>query len=149
MMSEFLETTVDKFTFRVATDRYYTSEGLWVKAEGSRVRIGLSDFVQQSSGDVAFAEVRPEGTTLAVGDEVAVIETIKVDIGLPSPVSGTVAEINPAMEMGPEIVNSDPYGEGWLAVIEVDNWEADRANLLEPAKYFEIMKRDAEEEAGK
>jgi glycine cleavage system H protein len=149
MMAEFLETTVDKFTFRVATDRTYTGEGLWVKAEGSRVRIGLSDYLQQSSGDVAFAEVRPEGTTLAVGDEVAVIETIKVDIGLSSPVSGTVIEVNPAMEMEPEIINSDPYGEGWLAVIEADNWETDRANLLESAKYFEIMKRAAEEEAKK
>jgi len=148
-MPEYLETMVDKFTFRVATDRYYTGEGLWAKAEGSRVRIGLSDFLQQSSGDVAFAEVQPEGTTLAVGDEVAVIETIKVDIGLSSPVSGTVIEVNPAMEMEPEIINGDPYGEGWLAVIEAGSWEADRTNLLEPAKYFESMKRDAEEEANK
>jgi glycine cleavage system H protein len=149
MMPEYLETTVGKFTFRVATDRTYTDEGVWAKAEGSRIHIGLSDFLQQSSGDVAFAEVQPAGTTLAVGDEVAVIETIKVDIGLSSPVSGTVIEVNPAMEMGPEIINSDPYGEGWLAVIEADNWETDRANLLEPAKYFEIMKRAAEEEAKK
>jgi len=149
MMTEYLETMVDKFTFRVATDRCYTGEGLWAKAEGSHVCIGLSDFLQQSSGDVAFAEVEPEGTVLAVGDEVAVIETIKVDIGLSSPVSGTVIEVNPAMEMGPEIINSDPYGEGWLAVIEADNWEANRANLLEPAKYFEVMKKTAEEEARK
>jgi glycine cleavage system H protein len=148
-MPEYLETTVDKFTFRVATDRCYTSEGVWAKAEGSRVRIGLSDFLQQSSGDVAFAEVRPAGTSLAVGDEVAVIETIKVDIGLSSPVSGTVIEVNPAMDMSPEIINSDPYGEGWLAVVGADNWEADRAHLLEAEKYFEIMKRAAEEEAGK
>jgi glycine cleavage system H protein len=148
-MPEYLETMVDKFTFRVATDRTYTDEGLWAKAEGSHIRIGLSDFLQQSSGDVAFAEVQPAATTLAVGDEVAVIETIKVDIGLSSPVSGTVIEVNPAMEMEPEIINSDPYGEGWLAVIEADNWETDRANLLEPEKYFEIMKRAAEEEAKK
>jgi glycine cleavage system H protein len=148
MMPEYLETMVGKFTFRVATDRWYTDEGLWAKPEGNRVRIGLSDFLQQSSGDVAFAEVRPEGTALAVGDEVAVVETIKVDIGLSSPVSGTVIEVNPAMEMGPEVINGDPYGAGWLAVIEADNWEADRANLLDPEKYFEIVKRDAEEEAG-
>ncbi|MEJ2353795.1 MAG: hypothetical protein P8Y03_28790, partial [Anaerolineales bacterium] len=94
-MSEFLETTVDKFIFRVATDRYYNQEGLWAKAEGNRVRIGLSDFVQQRSGDVAFAEVKPAGTQLAFGDEVAVIETIKVDIAFSSPVSGKVVEVNP------------------------------------------------------
>ena len=81
-MSEFLETTVDKFTFKVATDRFYTAEGVWAKEEDGRVRIGLSDFVQQRSGDVAFAEVKPAGTALAAGDEVAVIETIKVNISL-------------------------------------------------------------------
>ena len=100
-MSEFLETTVDKFTFRVATDRYYHSEGVWAQAEGNRVRIGLSDYLQRRSGDVAFAEVRPEGTVLAFDDEVAVIETIKADISLVSPVVGRVVEINPAMETAP------------------------------------------------
>lgn len=87
-MPEFLELTVDKFTFKTTTDRYYNSEGVWALAEGNRVRIGLSDFLQQRSGDVAFAEVKPEGTVLALGDEVAVIETIKADISLPSPVAG-------------------------------------------------------------
>jgi glycine cleavage system H protein len=147
-MPEYLETTVDKFTFRVATDRYYTDEGLWALAEGNHVRIGVSDFVQQRSGDVAFAEVKPAGTTLAAGDEVAVIETIKVDIGLLAPVSGTVVEVNPAMDAEPEVVNRDPYGEGWLAVIEANDWDADRANLLSPEQYFEVMKRTAEEETG-
>jgi glycine cleavage system H protein len=147
-MPEYLETTVDKFTFRVATDRYYTDEGLWALAEDDHVRIGVSDFVQQRSGDVAFAEVKPAGTTLAAGDEIAVIETIKVDIGLLAPVSGTVVEVNPAMDAEPEVVNRDPYGEGWLAVIEANDWDADRANLLSPEQYFEVMKRTAEEETG-
>ena len=66
-MTEFLETTVDKFIFRVATDRFYSSEGVWAKEENGRVRIGLSDFVQQRSGDVAFAEIKPVGTSLALG----------------------------------------------------------------------------------
>jgi glycine cleavage system H protein len=147
-MPEYLETTVDKFTFKVAADRAYNGEGVWALAEeGSRVRIGLSDFLQQRSGDVAFAEVQPEGTALAAGDEVAVIETIKVNIGLSSPVSGTVVAVNPAMDMEPEVINSDPYGEGWLAVIEASDWETERASLLTPEQYFAIMKRDAEEEA--
>ena len=61
-MTEFLETTVDKFTFKVATDRYYSSEGFWAQDDGNRIRIGLTDFLQQRSGDVAFAEVKPVGT---------------------------------------------------------------------------------------
>lgn len=148
-MPEYLETTVDKFTFKVATDRYYNDEGIWALAEGNRIRIGMTDFLQQRSGDIAFAEVKPEGTTLEAGDEVAVIETIKVNVSLTSPVSGTVVEVNPAMELSPEVINQDPYGEGWLVVIEASDWPKDRARLLDPQAYFELMKRQAEEEARK
>jgi glycine cleavage system H protein len=148
-MSDFLETTVDKFTFKVATDRSYTSEGVWAMEENKRVRIGLSDFVQQRSGDVAFAEIKPAGTALALGDEVAVIETIKVNITFTSPVKGKIIEVNPAMNDAPEAINQDPYGKGWLAVMEVAAWEAERAKLLDPQAYFNIMKGQAEEEAKK
>ena len=148
-MPEFLETTVDKFIFKVATDRSYSSEGLWAKADGNLVRIGLSDFLQQRSGDVAFAEVTKPGTSLNVGDEVATIETIKVNISLTSPVTGEVVEVNPAMAMAPEAINQDPYGEGWLAVIEAKDWEADRAGLMDPQAYFILMRGQAEEEAKK
>jgi glycine cleavage system H protein len=145
-MPDFLETTVDKFIFKVATDRYYSSEGLWALANGNQIRIGLSDFLQQRSGDVAFAEVNKQGTTVNVGDEVATIETIKVNISLTSPVTGTVVEVNSAMSTAPEVINQDPYGEGWLAVIESTDWEADRADLLDSQAYFLLMKGQAEEE---
>ena len=148
-MPEFLETTVDKFTFKVATDRFYTREGVWALAEGQRVRIGLSDFSQQRSGDIAFAEVKPVDTALAIGDEVAAIETIKVNVILGSPVNGKVIEVNPDMELKPEVINQDPYGAGWLAAIEATDWEADRAQLLDPQAYFVVMKTEAEEEAKK
>jgi glycine cleavage system H protein len=154
-MPEFLETTVDKFTFKVATDRFYTREGVWAyplpegEGAGVRIRVGLSDFLQQRSGDIAFAEVKPEGTTLAVGDEVAAIETIKVNIALGSPVNGKVIEVNPDMELKPEVINQDPYEAGWLATIEATDWETDRAQLLDPQAYFVVMKAEAEEEARK
>ena len=147
-MPEYLETTVDKFIFKVATDRYYSDEGIWALAEGNRIRIGMTDFLQQRSGDIAFAEIKPEGTALGVGDEVAIIETIKVNVSLTSPVSGTVVEVNPVMELSPEVINQDPYGDGWLVVIEAGDWPKDRDNLLEPQAYFELMKGQAEEEAG-
>lgn len=146
-MSEFLEYTLDKFTFRVATDRYYNADGIWAKEENGQVTIGLSDFLQQRSGDIAFAEVAEPDTELGSGDEVANVETIKIDISLPSPVSGTVTETNPAMEMEPEVINEDPYGEGWLAIVEASNWPADRARLLNPQAYYEHMVAEAEEEA--
>ena len=148
-MSQFLEITVDKFTFKVAADRLYTREGVWAQVEGNRVRIGLSDFSQQRSGDIAFAEVKPVGTAVAVGDEVAAIETIKVNVILGSPVNGKVIEVNPDMELKPEVINQDPYGAGWLAAIEATDWDTDRAQLLDPQAYFVVMKAEAEEEAKK
>lgn len=148
-MPDFLETPVDKFTFKVAKDRYYSGEGVWAKPEGSRVRVGLSDFLQQRSGDVAFAEVKPAGTAVALGDEIAVIETIKVNVSLASPVQGVVVETNPAMSTAPEAVNQDPYGAGWLADIDATDWEVDRLRLLDAEAYFRLMKGQAEEEAKK
>ncbi|NIS82984.1 MAG: glycine cleavage system protein H [Anaerolineales bacterium] len=145
-MPEMLETTVDKFTFKVTSDRYYNQEGVWALPVENRIRIGLSDFLQQRSGDVAFAEVKPESTHLVVGEEVAVIETIKVDISLSSPLSGKVVAVNPMLMTSPEVINLDPYGEGWVAVIEAADWESDRVDLLDPQAYFDLMLGQIEEE---
>ena len=149
IMTEFLETIVDKFKFRVATDRYYSRDGLWAQEIDNHIRIGLTDFLQQRSGDVAFAEVKRVGTVVAPGDEVATIETIKVNISLTAPLKGTIVEVNPAMESTPEAINQDPYGEGWLAVIEPTDWKTDRIALLDPQAYFTLMKGQAEEETRK
>ena len=146
-MTEFLETSVGKFIFRVAVDRFYNGEGVWAKYEKGRVRIGLSDFVQQRSGDVAFAEIKPVGTSLACGDEVAVIETIKVNISFATPLTGTIVEVNPAMAEAPEAINRDPFEDGWLAVIEPTDWAADHTRLLDPQAYFASMKTEIEEES--
>jgi glycine cleavage system H protein len=148
-MPEYLETTVDKFIFKVATDRLYNSDGTWVKEEDGRARIGISDFVQQRSGDIAFADVQPLGTDLIPGDLIVNIETIKVDMDLASPISGAIVEINPHMDEAPEVINQDPYGEGWILIVEPNHWEAERAQLLDPQTYFEQMKVEAEEEAKK
>jgi glycine cleavage system H protein len=145
-MPEFLEITVDKFTFKVATDRYYSGEGVWAKPDGEHVRIGLSDYVQQRSGDVAFAEVKPQGTGVNFDEEVAVIETIKVNLSLGSPVTGTVIKVNPAMETAPETINQDPYEAGWLAVIDATQWKADQGRLMDSQAYFARIKAEAEQE---
>lgn len=148
-MSEYLETTVDKFIFRVATDRLYSSEGVWVLAEGSRVRLGITDYLQQLNGDVAFVHGKPVGTNLAVGDEFAELETIKATVSFVSPIRGTVVELNADLDLSPEVVNQEPYGKGWLAVIEATDWETDRAKLLDPESYLSAMRAEAEEELKK
>jgi glycine cleavage system H protein len=148
-MPEFLELTVDKFTFKIAGDRLYSREGMWIKEENGNVRVGLSDFFQQRNGDVAFAEVTTAGSALGADDEIAVIETIKVALGLPTPVPGTVVAVNERMELEPEQINFDPYGEGWLAIIAPEDWQATRAGLLTPQAYFERVQIEAEEELRK
>ncbi len=148
-MIEFLETTVDKFTFKVATDRLYSDEGVWAKLEDGLVRVGLSDFAQQHSGDVAFAEIKPVGTPVTFGGEIGTIETIKVNISLSSPVSGEVQEANEALASAPEAINQDPYGAGWLVLVRPTNWDAEKARLLEPQAYFAKMKSQAEQEVQK
>ena len=84
---------------------------------------------------------------MGLDDELAVIETIKVDIYFTSPVVGEIVEVNPEMDLAPEAINQDPYGEGWLAVIKAEDWEAARERLLDPEAYFDIMKEEAREEA--
>ncbi len=149
-MPEYLQTTIDKFTFRVAKDRFYTADGVWllpVQSQSTqRVRVGVTDFFQQHNGDVAFVNVEDTGTSFNNGEEFAEMETMKVNVSLPSPVTGTIAEINPALELTPEIINQDPYDKGWLAEIEVLRWEADRVGLLDATAYLAVMQKQAEEE---
>ncbi len=144
-----LELTVDKFTFRIPEDVYYTDAGVWVRLEGQLARLGLSDFAQQRSGDMAFVEVKPANTMLAPDDEFASVETIKVTIALPSPVTGKIAQVNADMEGAPELVNQAPYGKGWMVIVELSDWESDKARLMDAQAYYALVKEQAEEEMKK
>ena len=141
-----LELAVDKFLFRFPADLFYSDAGIWVRFEGRRARIGLSDFTQQRNGDVAFAEPKQEGTSVRPGDEVAVVETVKVNLSIPSPVGGKVVEVNNDLLTAPELVNQDPYGKGWLAVLEIEDGEAARRALKTAADYLTLAKIQAEAE---
>lgn len=145
---EHFEFTVDKFTFRIAADRVYTAGGLWVLEEGGRVRVGVTDYLQQNSGDVAFAEMAGPGTVVAAGERLGNVETIKVDVELTSPVSGTVVEVNEKLELEAEIINHDPYGEGWLVVIEPAAGAGEGATLLSPEAYYAHSRARALKEIG-
>ncbi len=148
-MAEFLETSVDKFIFKVATDRLYSAEGLWFLEEGNRIRVGVTDYQQQLNGDVAFVHLKPVGTSLASRDEFAEVETIKATVSFWSPVAGKILEVNADLDLAPETVNQDPYGKGWLVVLEAADWQADRAMLLDAENYLSAMRSQAEEELKK
>lgn len=145
---EYVQVTVDKFVFRIAPDCRYSDADVWARREGNRIRIGLTDYLQQKSGDVAFVNVKETGTALAADDELAAIETIKVDLIVPSPLAGRILTINAALAEHPELVNSDPYGEGWLAEIEPNDM-ADFKALQSAESYAPRMQSRAELERQK
>jgi glycine cleavage system H protein len=146
MSDGILELAVDKFLFRFPAGLFYSDAGIWAQFEGRRVRIGLSDFTQMRNGDVTFVEMKGEGTEARAGDEIGTIETIKVNLSVPSPVSGTIVELNRTLEESPEFVNQDPYDKGWLAIIEVESGEAALKGLKPAAEYFEFARAQAEAE---
>jgi glycine cleavage system H protein len=149
MSEEMLTVSVDKFIFLVPTGRFYSDAGVWVKPEGHRARLGLSDFAQQSNGDLAFVQVKPTGSKLERGDEFADIETVKVNVSFPSPVRGTIVEVNRSLADAPELINQEPYGKGWLAVVELSEAEDALAHLLDAQPYLALVKDQAEAEVKK
>jgi len=144
-----LEVMVDKFIFRVAEDRLYSAEGVWVAVEGARGRLGLTDFAQQINGDLAFANVKPVGAAIKASQVFADIETVKAILELSSPVTGRILETNAELESSPELINQDPYGKGWLTVMELERWEEEKGGLLDAPRYLELVKRQAEMEMKK
>jgi glycine cleavage system H protein len=144
--NDIIELTVDKFIFRFPKDLRYSEAGLWIRQEDSLIRIGLSDFVQQRNGDIAFASLKSNGTMLDVGDEIASIETVKVDFSLPSPVKGKIVEVNSILQGSPELMNQEPYGRGWMAVMQPEKLEKDMVALMNAEVYSKLAGQQAEAE---
>jgi glycine cleavage system H protein len=143
--AEYLQVTVGKFIFRVREGCLYTDAGLWVSRDAGtgRTRVGLSDFRQQSSGDVAFVELPAVGAAAKREEELASVETVKVDLEVPAPFDATVAAVNEALAGEPELINQDPYGAGWLIDLEPAAWPV--TGLLDAATYLAVMTAQAEE----
>jgi glycine cleavage system H protein len=143
---ENIKLTVDKFIFSFPIKLRYTEAGLWIRQEERLVRIGLSDFAQQRNGDIAFANLPVTGSVLETGDEIASIETVKVNLSLPSPMKGTVAEVNSILQHSPEFINQDPYGRGWMVILRVEESDPELCKLLDAEAYSRIARLLAEAE---
>lgn len=96
----------------------YSSDHEWIRAEGQRVRIGITDYAQDALGDVVYVQAPQVGAELAAGDVIGEVESTKSVSEIYAPVPGVVVEVNGDLEMSPELVNSDPYGTGWMVVME-------------------------------
>jgi glycine cleavage system H protein len=129
-------------------DRRYTREHEWATDEdGDRVRVGITDFAQDALGDVVYVDLPEEGTEVRAGEAFGEVESTKSVSDIFSPVTGTIAARNAALVETPELVNRDPYGEGWMVVIHMtDRTELDA--LLDAEAYREMAEAEGEGEGG-
>src|SRR3982751_3950226 len=116
----------------------YTKDHEWIKLEGNIATIGVTDFAQQELGDIVYVEIETKGKTLAAETVFGTVEAVKTVSDLFLPVSGTIDEVNPALEAEPELVNTDPYGQGWMIKMTVDSVAAVEA-LLNADAYTSLV----------
>ena len=119
-------------------DLRYTKDHEWIKLEGNVATIGVTDFAQQELGDIVYVEIETKGKALTAETVFGTVEAVKTVSDLFLPVSGTIDEINPALENQPELVNTDPYGEGWMIKMTVDN-AGDVEKLMDAAQYEKLV----------
>ncbi|GID12587.1 glycine cleavage system protein GcvH [Actinocatenispora rupis] len=121
----------------IPDDLRYTAEHEWVRPSGGTVRVGITDFAQDSLGDIVFVELPEPGRTVTAGESVGELESTKSVSDLYAPVAGTVTARNEALSDAPDLVNRDPYGEGWMVEIELADPSV-VAGLLDAAAYEKI-----------
>lgn len=121
----------------IPPDLLYSSDHEWIRVTGDLARIGITDFAQDSLGDVVFVQEPSVGTRVAVGDTFTEVESTKSVSDIYAPVTGIIVSVNPAVVAEPSLVNSDPYGDGWICEIRMD--DADVSHLLDAAGYQNLI----------
>ena len=123
---------------KVPANLRYTKEHEWISLEGNIATIGITDFAQSELGDIVFVDIATKGKSLAAEEVFGTVEAVKTVSDLFLPVSGTITETNPDLDVAPELVNSDPYGRGWMIKMKVDNIDAVSA-LLSAENYTALI----------
>ena len=116
----------------------HTKDHEWVAIDGNTATIGITHYAQHELGDIVYVDINSVGKKLAAEEIFGTVEAVKTVSDLFLPVSGTITEVNPALEANPELVNSDPYGEGWMVKMEIDAG-ADMSKLLDAAGYNALI----------
>ena len=122
---------------QIPDDLRYTKDHEWVRIDDGRVRIGITDYAQDALGDIVFVDLPAVGRKVAAGESFSEVESTKSVSDIYAPVSGTVAEINTDLGDAPQQMNEDPYGDGWLCVIQPDD-PIDESALIDAAAYREL-----------
>ena len=118
----------------VPEDLLYTESHEWIRREGDKIRVGITDHAQAELTDVVYVELPKMGATYDARGTIAIVESVKAASDIYAPAKGTVLEINKALESNPALLNTDPYGEGWIYVMQVENPEQLK-DLKDPAGY--------------
>lgn len=143
---EYTSVTHDKFIFRIPAEGFHFNENdCWVRVKGSRARIGVSDYVQQNLTDITYFDPPAVGREIEQFDDAGTVESIKSTMDVISPVSGRIIAVNTTLVDKPEIINEDPYEKGWIAELELSDFESDGELLIDAAAYGEIVKKKAAE----
>lgn len=136
----------DKFLFKVPKEGFYFNENdSWVYVVGNKARVGVTDYVQHSLSDIMFFTPPSVGNEVSQFDEVGTIESGKAVYEVISPVSGTITAVNDTLSQKPELINESPYEQGWIAEIELSDFENDKDFICDFNEYFEILKRKVDE----
>ncbi len=130
--------------YLVLRDRLYTKTDEWVKREGDLVIVGITDYAQKKLRDIVGVDLPETGTSVKAGDAVASIESVKAAADVYAPVSGEIVEVNERLYDEPELLNKDPYGEGWMFKIRLSD-EKELEKLLTPEQYAEKIRKEEEE----
>lgn len=120
------------------SDLRYTKDHEWIKLEGNIATVGITDFAQHELGDIVYVDITSVGKTLSAEEVFGTVEAVKTVSDLFVPVAGTIKEVNPVLEKQPELVNNDPYNEGWMVKIEVTN-PADVDALMSAEDYGKLV----------
>lgn len=122
----------------IPQDLHYSSDHEWIRSSGEdTVRIGITDFAQNSLGDIVFVQTPEPGTTISPGDSIGEVESTKSVSDIFAPVSGTVVARNDALDSAPELVNGDPYGDGWMIEVQLSD-PGEISELLDASAYAEL-----------
>ncbi|MEC7844242.1 MAG: glycine cleavage system protein GcvH [Actinomycetota bacterium] len=116
----------------------YTDDHEWVLVDGDKAKVGITDYAQDALGDVVFVDPPKVGENVSAGQTVSEVESTKSVSDIYAPLAGKIAEVNSELDDSPELLNSDPYGEGWIFVIEIDEQASGNA-LLGPEQYRELI----------
>ena len=116
----------------------YTKDHEWIRIEGDEAVIGITDFAQHELGDIVYVEIESIGKDLNEGDVFGTVEAVKTVSDLFLPVAGSVTEVNPKLNTNPDLVNSDPYGEGWMVRMKLAN-PKDAEELMDAAAYGQLV----------